>query len=262
MAGKQQTTRSRLDVEQAVPAVAKCIAILRYLDGHGSEGVNLSEIAADLAITKSHCFNILRTLNAEGWVVYDADRRRYSLGASLLRDLARLTGRRDFSAQVHDELVRLSAETGLPSILCRVDESDDFVAVDKVERAGELLAAVHVGFRYPWDAPTQLRARLAFSSPDAIKAALRRKPRAYTPHTLTRRHDLLAEIRMTSQRGYAVGRSEYTPGIMTLAAPVRDGLGRVAFVLQTPGIQSVLEPREKKVAAVLLGAVGRIEAVL
>ncbi len=247
---------------QPVPAVAKCIAVIRYLDSRQGVGATLAEIAGDLGITKSHCLGILRTLVSENWVNHDLSRRRYRLGGALLRDLGNLLGKRDRTAQLHDELITLSSETKLPSILCRIDENDEFVAIDKVEAAGELLATVQIGHRYPWDAPAQMRARLAFSKPELVDAAIARKPRAFTVRTLTGREELLAAVEETACRGYAVGKSEYTPGIMTLAAPILDAFGHVAFILQCPGVQPVLEPREQEVAASLLRAADRIRALL
>ncbi|MGE0847716.1 MAG: IclR family transcriptional regulator [Flavobacteriaceae bacterium] len=245
-----------------MPAVVKCIAVTRLLDTRHTEGASLSDIAATLGITKSHCLAILRTLAAEGWVVHDTARRRYFLGSGLLRDFGNLLGRRDRTAQIHAELATLSAETELPSILCRLDDEGNFIVVDKVEATGELLASVLVGHRYPWDAPAQLRARLAFSDPATVEATLRRDIRAFTARTIVDRKRLRAEIEATGKRGYAVGYSEYTPGIMSVAAPILDAFGNVSHVLQCPGVQPVMEPREPEIAASLLRVCDRIKQII
>lgn len=249
-------------VTKIVPAVDKSVAIIRFLDRRHSDGASLTDIASSLGITKSHCLAILRTLAGERWVVHDAVRRRYFLGTGLLADLGNLLGRRDRTAQIHAELFTLSGETNLPSILCRLDEDGNFIVVDKVEAAGELLASVLVGHRYPWDAPAQLRARLAFSSKDVIDATLMRPVRGFTVRTITAHDDLLAEIEDTARRGYAVGHSEYTPGIMTIAAPILDAFGAVSHILQCPGVEPVMAPRESEIAAAVLRTADRIKSAI
>jgi DNA-binding IclR family transcriptional regulator len=253
---------SESETAKTVPAVSKSVSIIRFLDRNHSDGASLTDIASSLGITKSHCLAILRTLTGERWVVHDAARRRYFLGTGLLSDLGNLLGRRDRTAQIHAELVTLSGETNLPSILCRLDEEGNFIVVDKVEATGELLASVLVGHRYPWDAPAQLRARLAFSSQETIRTTLKRSVRSFTVRTITARDDLLMEIERTAQRGYAVGHSEYTPGIMTIAVALLDAFGTVSHVLQCPGVEPVMAPREAEVAAALLRSADRIKAMI
>lgn len=245
-----------------VPAVAKCVAIMRYLNECHSDGASLTGVSVNLGITKSHCRSILRTLANEGWVIYDAARRRYLLSSTILRDFGSLVGARDRSARIHDELVTLSGNTRLPSILCRVDEDGSFIVVDKVEAAGELLASVLVGHRYPWDAPAQLRARLAFSSKEIREATLAKKVRSFTVRTITDPRELEAEIDRTGRRGYAVGHSEYSPGIMTIATPILNASGHVSHVLQCPGAQPAMEPRETEIAAALLRSADRLKTLV
>jgi len=71
---------------QLVPAVDKAIAIVRLLNGRGAAGAALSEISGALSITRSHCYNILRTLAQAGWVLYEPGERLYRLGPSLAAD--------------------------------------------------------------------------------------------------------------------------------------------------------------------------------
>ena len=47
---------------QPVPAVTKAVAMIRFINERGPAGAALSEISDLLRITRSHCFNILRTL--------------------------------------------------------------------------------------------------------------------------------------------------------------------------------------------------------
>lgn len=53
-----------------VPAVARTVKILRYLERRGSRGATLAQIHRALALNKSTCFAILKTLEQFGFVEY------------------------------------------------------------------------------------------------------------------------------------------------------------------------------------------------
>ena len=246
-----------------VPALGKAIAILRHLNASPSLSAGVSEVAAALALSKSHCFNILRTLEDEGWVRFDAERRRYDLSSRLLTDFSRLLARPAKSASVRDELARLSAATRLPCVLSRIEPEGSFVAIDKAEDAAELLVSVPIGHRFPSDAPAQMRVRLAWSDVAERRAALARwQPVAYTPTTIVDKAQLRREIEATRSRGYAISRAEFTLGVTTLAAPVFDAHGRVSLVLQCPGLEIDVPTREHEVAEPLMEAAERIGAIM
>jgi DNA-binding IclR family transcriptional regulator len=242
-----------------VPAAAKTVAIVRRLNEAPAAGLSLAELSVELGITKSHCHNILKTLLQEGWVVFDASRRRYALGARLLDDISRLTAQDSRGRLIHDELVRLSLAARVPCVLTRVEPDGSFIAIDKAEAAAELLVSVPIGFRFPSDAPAQMRAYLAFAPPTVRQAALAAwEPVAHTPAAIVDRQALTLELEATRARGYAVSRGEYIVGVMSLAAPIKGRSGDVAFVLQCPGVQADIERREQDIAALLLQTASRI----
>ncbi len=242
-----------------VPAVAKAIAIIRHLNGGPSTGRSLVEIAADLNITKSHCHNVLKTLVAQGWAVFDASRRRYTLAPGLLADVSRLISRGTRPLLIHEELVKLSLAAGVPCVLTRVDSDNSFVAIDKAEEAAELLVSVPIGHRFPADAPAQMKARLACVDDAAVASELARwRPVARTPTTITDRQELKRDIEACRQRGYSTSRGEYTTGVMSLAVAVRDKDGIARLIVQCPGVQADMEEREAKIAALLIKTGWRI----
>lgn len=244
---------------EGVPAVVKTVAIIRHLNAAPSTGRSLAEISGELGITKSHCHNILKTLLVLGWVVFDASRRRYTLGPRLLADISRLIGRDGRSLLIHEELVQLSLAARVPCVLTRVDPDGSFICVDKAEEAAELLVSVPIGHRFPPDAPAQMRIRLALASPAACREALRGwQPVARTPTTITEPDRLLAEIEATRARGYSISRGEHVIGVMSLAAPILDQHGELQLILQCPGVQADIEVRERTIAALLVETARRI----
>jgi len=256
------STQERPNGHDKVPAVTKALAIVRYLNRVPSGSASLNAIACSLEITKSHCHNILKTLAQEHWLIYDGERRTYSLAPRLLTDVSRLQERKLPPLVIHDELVKLSRATGTPCVLTRVEEDGSFVTIDKAEEAGELFVSVPIGHRFPPDAPAQMRARLAWMPEDLRRKELARwRPRAYTPTTIVKKRAALAEIEATRERGYSISRAEFSPGVMTLAVPIFDSFRDVQMVLQSPGLIENVKKNQAKLAADILRAGERLNAI-
>lgn len=247
----------------AVPAVGKCLSIIRLLDAEPGAGLGLAAIAGRLGLTKSHCLMILRTLVAEGWLSHDAARQRYALAPSLLLDLAATIRRHDRGALVQDVLARLAEGIGLPCLLCRVNRDGSFTCVDRVQGgpagAAGLVINVPIGHRYPADAPAQMRARLAALPPARAEALLEAMPvHAFTPATMTDKAAIRQEVEEARRRGYAIGRMEYLEGIMSIAAAVPGAAGPASLILQCTGPQAAMAAREAALGEAVLEAARRL----
>lgn len=245
-----------------MPAVTKALAIVRFLNSASSSGASLHAIATSLGITKSHCHNILKTLAQEHWLIYDGERRTYSLAPRLLADVSRLLERQSPSLVIRDELVKLSRATGSPCLLTRVERDGSFVVIDKAEEAGEMFVSVPIGHRFPPDAPAQMRVRLAWMSQKQRTEELARwRPRAYTNTTLVDKRLVLQEIEATRRRRYSVSRAEFSRGVMTLAVPIFDPFGDVQMVLQSPGLMEKVVENEAALAADVVETGSRLNAI-
>jgi DNA-binding IclR family transcriptional regulator len=252
-----------MDFEDKVPAVTKAIAIVRHINEAGSAGTSLIDISVGLGITKSHCYNILRGLTRAGWLVHDDARHTYVLSARMLSDISSIFSRGALSTVIHEELDKLSTSTGIPCVLTRVERDGSFITIDRSEASGELLFTAPIGFRFTPDAPAQMRVRLAYLGPEQREAELAKwNPVAYTSTTIVDRETLRRELHDTRVRGYGVSRAEYTPGVVTLAAPIFDAFGNVQMILQCPGLATYVVPEEAQIAAKLLAATARLNALL
>lgn len=251
------------DFDDKVPAVTKTIAVIRFINRAGPSGTTMNEVASALAMTKSHCFNILKSLTHNGWLIYDDARRTYALSARMLSDISSIFDRRALSAVIHEELDKLAQITGMPSVLTRVERDGSFVAIDRSELAAELTFSPPIGFRFPPDAPAQMRVRLAYVGAEQYEAELARwMPQAYTPTTIVDREALRAEIEATRRRGYGISRAEFTPGVMTLAAPIFDAFGNVQMILQCPGVEARMRAEQESIARALLATTARLNAIV
>lgn len=249
--------------EDKVPALTKALAVIRHVNAAGAAGAALNDISQALGFTKSHCFNILKALTREGWLVYDEARRIYALSPRMLTDISSIFSRRALSTVIHEELDRLSTTSKLPCVLTRLERDGSFIAIDRSEAAAELLFSAPVGFRFPPDAPAQMRVKLAWASEEDRAAALAAWiPKAHTPTTIVDKDELRAELEATRARGYGVSRAEFTPGVMTLAAPIFDIFGAVQMIVQVPGPAARVVADEAEIAVALLEASRRLNAIL
>jgi len=158
--------------------------------------------------------------------------------------------------------MRLSRATGTPCVLSRVEQDGSFVAIDKAEETAELTVSVPIGHRFPADAPAQMRVRLAWMAEKLRKRELTRwRPRRYTETTMLRKKAVWAEIETTRRRGYAISRAEFSPGVMTLAAPIFDGFGNVQMVLQCPGLFDRVVREEPAIAIELQRSAERLNMI-
>jgi len=245
-----------------VPALTKAMSIVRYLNRANSTGVSLHQIAGDLRITKSHCYNILKTLEHGGWLSCDLQRRTYALAPGLLSDVSRLIGRQSPVALIHEELARLSTAVDTPCVLTRIERDGGFVAIDKAEEASGLIYSVPIGYRFPSDAPAQMRVRLAWMNVRMAKRELARwRPRRYTNTTIVGKKAAWAEIEATRKRGYAISRAEFYLGVMTLAVPIFDSRGKVQLVLQCPGLIEHVRRNQAKIAVELVRTAERLSLI-
>lgn len=236
-----------------VPALKRGVAVIRLLNATPHRSAGVTEVSTALRLTKSVSFNILKTLQEEGWVTYDSERRRYALSPQLLCDLSSLFTAPGQSATIHDALVRLSLRVRVPCVLSSIETDGGFTAIDKAEEAAELLVSVPIGHRFPDDAPAQMRVRLAWADPATRKKLLKRwKPVAHTATTIVDVRVLERELDATRRRGYSISRAEFTPGVMSLAAPIFSRDGRVALVLQCPGVEPDVAAREAEISTALM----------
>ena len=85
-----------------------------------------------------------------------------------------------------------------------------------------------------------------------------------TPYSLSSKSALLADLRKTRERGYAVNNEEYVLGLISIGAPLinKDGavLGAVSFDVST--VQFTLEEAEKRFSPAVLRLVKDIQPML
>lgn len=231
-----------------VPAVENAVAIIHFINRVPDHRASLSEIMRALAISKSHCHAILKTLVHFGWLGFDGRGRTYGLNSGLLACASSLLSSPALDT-IRRELQLMVQRLQIPAVLSQPQADDTFIVIDKFSAAGAMEVSFPIGHHYPRDATGNMRAYLAWQPERAIDRWMRDwRPVRYTSRTLMTEAEVRAEIAATRRRGYARSAGEFTEGLLALGMPVFGRHGEVSYVFTCSGLMSSLAPREDALA--------------
>ncbi len=224
----EKNDRPALDKMVVVKPVSNAIRILRYLSELGSPARAIN-IARNLSINASTCFNILRTLVLEGIVDFDPLSKTYTTGIGLTRLVENLLTEGQRIAAVIPHMRDVAAEFSVTVTLWKRHGPDRIVLV-KSEAS-----------------PTNLRIEMAEGQ--QLPVLMGSTGRVIAPHLGLNNKQLRALFRTTrwqrplsfekyweqvecaGKKGFAVDEGYFARGIRTMAAPVYDRAGSVTFTL-------------------------------
>ena len=214
----------RTDAPDFVEAIARGFDVITAFAPH-RPAMTLSEVAAAAGLARPTARRILLTLERLGYVravagSFTLTPRVLELGMAYVQSL----GLWDV-ARPH--LERLVGRTGESSSIGQLDGSD-IVYVARVAVPKIIALRVGIGTRFPAP-PTSLgKVLLAGLPADELDRALAEPSRAgVTPRWQPDRAELDAALRDVRAKGWALTDEQLAAGIRSVAAPLRDGTGRV-----------------------------------
>ena len=189
--------------------------------------VRFTELLDQVPYPKATLYRYLQTLTNQKMLSYDSRDGTYSMGVRLLR-LAHASWRNASLAPIARPFLKdLAERVGEYVHLAQIDEGQ-VLFVDKLKTTDRFETLAQVGQVAPAYCTGVGKAMLAFLAPRRLDLALKQQAfLAYTPTTLCSveaLRDELAEIRDT---GIAFDREEHQQGIISIAAPILSGSGRV-----------------------------------
>lgn len=211
-----------------VTALVRGIAILRYLNAQ-DEPAGVIQIARDLKINQSTCFNLLRTLAHERLAVFDPATKKYSPGIGVLELASGVLQQGGYIRLIHPRLVRVAEAHSATVILWRLVSPSRVLLVDLAEAPVPLRVHMSVGQRLPSLIGALGRCFAAhLGLPKARIRAMFKELRWQDPPPF---EQYWAEVEATRRDGYAVDIGRYNRNFTTVAAPVcgPDGLATMAL---------------------------------
>lgn len=209
-----------------VGAVLAGLSILRYLATAPSPAP-LSRITRDLKLNPSTCLNILRTLAAENYVLFDPRSKLYSLGLGVLELLGGAVAQgRDLRA-IKAITDGISAAESVTITLWRRVSRDRIMLVLESLPAETITIRMNIGQRLPLLVGAAGRLMAAFSHlSEAELAEQYERVRMDRPMPFAKFMD---EVRAAREARVAHDVGRYTMGTATIAVPVLDDNDQAAF---------------------------------
>lgn len=211
-----------------VKPVINAMQILRHLAASG-EPARATDLARQLGINQSTCFNILRTLVAEDVVAFDPLSKTYTAGLGL----ANLVGQFVTQGQrleVAKPLMReLAREFAVTVTLWRPIGTDRIVLVSSETSPTDVSIDMAEGQRLPYLMGAS--GRIFAGQLDLPEAEMRSafeqvrwsEPLSYDAYW--------REVGDARTRGYAIDDGNFARGIMAIAAPITDSRQAISFTV-------------------------------
>ncbi|MBW1800936.1 MAG: IclR family transcriptional regulator [Deltaproteobacteria bacterium] len=195
----------------------------------------ITDIALSLGLPKTTVSSLVRTLAQLGFLEQDADSKKYRLGPKLFT-LGIIMGETLEINQKSEALANQLAErTGL---MCRVAiwDGDAALVTLNVTPQNMVYFARRIGPRIEAYCTSLGRALLAFMEDGQIRLYLKTiKMVQLTPHTISRKTQLMKELEQTRLRGYAINKQEVTVGRASIAVPIFKSGGQPAASISLTG---------------------------
>jgi DNA-binding IclR family transcriptional regulator len=227
---------SRAETGTGVPAIRSAAAILRFLHDRRNEPATMSQIARELGMNGSTCFNMLKTLEDERLLSYDPQTKAYELGLQLVELASVVDGHRQVVDVAMKWAARLVADVELTCLVVRPAADEEFLVIGKVESPKPIKVTVAVGTRFPPNAAVLAKGYYAFQDDGLVDDMFARHGLpAYVPNTITDTALFKKTLEQVRTRGYAESLAEYWRDHNALSSPIFDSHGRVSYLLALVG---------------------------
>lgn len=230
------------DKAEGTASLDKALDVLDAI-GESSQGLSQAELSERLALPRTTLYRLLGTLVERGMLRRDPFRRVYCLGFRCFEYAKAAYAMPDLVAAASVELRSLRDLTGETTYLAALDGLE-VLSLERVDGAHSVRSAAALGQRKPLHCTSQGKAILAALDPLRRDALVRDITlAALTPHTITDRRRLQAELKVTAARGYSIDDEEIVVGVRCCGAPVVDAAGQVrgAISVAAPSFRMTMQ---------------------
>ena len=211
-----------------VEALARGLDVIAAF-GPGRPTMSLSEVAAETGLARPTARRFLLTLQRLGYV--RAEARGYSLTPRVLELGAAYVQSLGLWDVARPHMEALVARTNESTSIAQLDGSD-VVYVARVAVPKIVTLSVSIGTRFPALQTSLGKVLLAALGDDEVEEVLAQPSRSgVVPVWLPDRKERTAVLREVRARGWALSDEQLARGIRSVAAPLRDGAGRVVAAM-------------------------------
>jgi len=230
---------------------------------HARPELGVSEMAQLMDLPQPTIHGLVKTLSQVGFLEREEDARKYRLGHRLYELGTLMVESLEITQKASPVAQRVAAQTGL---YCRVAiRRGDSVLVTTLAHTKEAGTNMHeIGPSVPAYCTAMGKAILAHLAPQELENYLQKtRLIAFTPHTITDKEKLRAELAEYRGRGYFITRQELRLGRSGLAAPIFQREGSLVGAMSLSGDPTeVLDSRQEELAAKIIAAAGEVSNIM
>ncbi|BCJ87609.1 IclR family transcriptional regulator [Effusibacillus dendaii] len=243
-------------MEDGVKSVERAMHILEQVS-LARNGVGVTELANEMKMQKSTVHRVLSTLSRLGYIQQDPETERYKLGYKLLEVSSRLLSSLDVRREAMPYLQQLADLTNEVIHLVVLDKGD-VVYIEKVEGTETIRMHSRVGHRAPVHCTGVGKAILAHLPEAQVREIIRQYGmEPHTPHTIANLDDLLDNLQLIREQGFALDLEENELGITCVAAPIHDHTGKVVASISVSAPTHRMQPGQLELRAQQVRDIGR-----
>jgi IclR family transcriptional regulator, KDG regulon repressor len=211
----------REKVNYTIQAVSHALDILESFTKTEDE-LGVTELSKRLDLHKNNVFRLLATLEHRGYIEQNPATENYRLGVKTLQIGSIFIEQRECRRQARpilENLMEASGETTVVAVL----RGSKVIYMDSVETDKTVRAVSHIGALLPAHCTAVGKVQLAQLSAAEIERLYPEQTLpALTPHSITTRDMLLAELKSIVARDYAIENEEAEIDVRGVSVSVKD----------------------------------------
>jgi DNA-binding IclR family transcriptional regulator len=230
---KQETYQVR-SLERALDILG-CFSLLR-------QELTLNDLCAQTALPKPTVFRLLATLERARFVERTLDGQRYQVGIRAFEIGSVFLAHLSIETVARPVMEGLTERLGLTCNLAILDEGQ-VVYVATTDPPDQPRYRFIIGYRHFVHCSALGKALCAELPPDEVRGIVQRHGMPLrSPTTITDPERLLADLRVTRERGYALDDEEGSTGFRCLGLPIRNHTGRIMAALSISAPSPCITP--------------------
>jgi len=232
------------DDQFVVRALSRGLQVLALFNVDHPEW-SLNELARTTHLHKATTYRMTRTMEAEGFLVFDPETGNYHLGPAVIPLSYLAQKQSELERMAKPFLEELAAETGETANLA-IETEGTFIVIGSVLTSHTFKPSLPVG-RVLTDLTNAHGKLFVALKPTEERAKFLNRPQPqFTKYSLTDRKEIEAELARVADEGVAYDMEEHGLGVCSVAAPVWGPNGAVIATISVVAPKERFGPEERK----------------
>lgn len=227
--------------------LGNALDVLSYFTTKTSEW-GLRDLAREMDINHSILHRILKTYENKGFLIQNEETKKYTLALKFLEFSGVIKQKMKLSEFIQPFMVEL-ADHVKETVFLTMKEGNDGVIVEIAEYEQQLKFNVTIGTRTPLYVGAFCSVIMAYLPEEEQLKIMNNGMKVFTEKTITKKEELLKELKKINVKGYSFTEGEYADGVIGIATPLFNMSGKVIGSLTIAG--SAHRMQEENIAPIL-----------